>query len=213
VAGDLRAVRQWVLAALIFAAAALALVGLLAVYFHQRRRYLARIVEASLRDPLTGLYTRAYMADAVAALEALQDRGEGVVVALVMFDLDHFKRVNDIHGHRAGDAVLRETGRIIREESRDTDIPVRYGGEEIAAFLSVHRLDEALHFAERVSQRMRELRHFEKWSLSVTVSAGVALRRPFESLPHLIERADRLLYMAKRAGRDRVITGESGVLP
>jgi diguanylate cyclase (GGDEF)-like protein len=175
------------------------------VYLYQRRRYFSRVIETSFRDPLTGLFTRAYMTDAVVALEGLQDRGEDVQVALVMFDLDHFKRVNDTYGHRCGDAVLREVGRIILHESRDSDIPVRYGGEELAVFLNVHKLDEAVRFVERVLQRMRERDYFEKWSLRVTLSAGVALRQPFEPLSHLIERADRHLYAAKHAGRDRVI--------
>lgn len=211
VASDLNRMRRWVIAAVVIAIGALALVALLTNYFRQRRRYVTQLFETSIRDPLTKLFTRLYMTDAVTALEALQDRGEGVQVALAMFDLDHFKNVNDTYGHRCGDAVLRETGKIVLEESRDSDIPVRYGGEEIAVFLSAHSLQEATNFAERVLQRMRERRHFEKWSLQVTLSAGVALRRPFESLPHLIERADRHLYEAKRAGRNRVIAGENGV--
>ncbi len=213
VASDLNGVRRWVIAALAVAVGAIALVALLGIHFHLRRRYLTGLFETSIRDPLTGLFTRAYMADAVAALESLQDRGQGMQVALVMLDLDYFKRVNDTYGHRCGDAVLREAGKVILEESRDSDIPVRYGGEEIAVFLSVHDLHEAVNFAQRVSQRMRERDHFEKWTLRVTLSAGVALRRPFEPLSHLIERTDRHLYQAKHAGRDRVIAGEDEVAP
>lgn len=211
VLSDLGSIERRPLLGAAMAAALESVIAVLGFYFHKRRQYLRQIIESSIRDPLTGLYTRLYMTDAVPALESLQDRGQDIHIALVMFDLDHFKRVNDTHGHRCGDAVLRAIGRIILEESRESDIPVRYGGEELAAFLIVHDAGEAVRFAERICERTRERDHFEQWALRVTMSAGVAVRRPFEPLAHLIERADRKLYEAKRAGRDRVLADEETV--
>jgi two-component system C4-dicarboxylate transport sensor histidine kinase DctB len=205
VLSDLHSVEHWVLVGISIAGLLLSLAVLLGFYFYRRRQHLRQLVAQSIRDPLTHLYTRLYMQDAVAGLEAWQDREPAMAVALALFDVDHFKQVNDTHGHRVGDDVLRAIGQVILDEAREGDIPVRYGGEELAVFLRVHDIQEAVSFAERVRAHVRRLRFVRpRGGLRVTVSAGVTLRAPGEALESFIERGDRRLYEAKRAGRDCV---------
>ncbi|MBV5336762.1 MAG: GGDEF domain-containing protein, partial [Deltaproteobacteria bacterium] len=92
------------------------------------------LYESAIRDPLTGLYTRLYMKDAVAALLWEHDHQETPDVSMVIFDIDHFKKINDTYGHPNGDRVLREVAQIVLRHSRETDIPIRFGGEEFIVF-------------------------------------------------------------------------------
>lgn len=166
-----------------------------------RRRY----YQQAVRDALTGLFTRYYMDDAAGRLLDLHERDDAVGFAVVMFDVDHFKAVNDNHGHGAGDAVLRRLAGVILEVSRRVDIPVRLGGEEFAVFLAGCTAAQAQAFAERVRSGAAALRFDGALeALRITFSAGIAEHAVGESLEALIERADRALYEAKRAGRDRV---------
>jgi diguanylate cyclase (GGDEF)-like protein len=127
--------------------------------------------------------------------------------SLLMIDIDDFKKVNDEHGHPAGDAVLKEMARIIKETVRTVDVVGRYGGEEFVAVLPHTPHDEALETAERVRRRIREhvfLAGDRK--AHVTVSVGVASypSASVDSPSTLIREADKALYRAKEAGRDRV---------
>jgi diguanylate cyclase (GGDEF)-like protein len=202
---SLNRLRQWSFIAVILVGALLAVVLLVGLSLYKRRQYLRQLVDNSIRDPLTRLFTRIYMRDAVAGLESLQDREHGIHLALVLFDLDQFKRVNDTYGHRVGDIVLRAVGRVILDEVRESDVPVRWGGEELAVFLTVRRIEEALQFAERVRDRVQGLRPVPRYKdLRVTVSAGVTVRHEGESLAAVMERADHRLYDAKHAGRNCV---------
>jgi diguanylate cyclase (GGDEF)-like protein len=161
--------------------------------------------ELSVKDPLTGLFTRRYLDTEVPRVLARVDRGVSPGVACAMFDIDHFKSVNDGFGHPAGDVVLARVAERLRAESRDIDHAVRYGGEEFAWVMEVPSVELAVQAAERVRASIEALR-FESGHLpeKVTISAGVALRQPGESLSALIARADRALYEAKRSGRNRV---------
>jgi len=177
----------------------------------ERERSLARAwVEARSeadRDGLTGLCTRRVFDE---ALEELTAPPREAPVALLMIDLDHFKRVNDTHGHRVGDEVLRQVAAAVRSEVRSgTDVAARYGGEEIAVIAPGSDLARAERLAERIRERISQLRLLVAGTvLSVTVSAGVAALEPREDgpAPHrqLVEDADGRLYEAKRAGRNRV---------
>lgn len=185
--------------------------GLVGLYIEQRRRYLRALVANAIRDPLTGLYTRLYMNDVVTKQLETHDRGKLPGIGVVVFDLDHFKRINDTHGHAAGDAVLAGVAAVILEEVRGGDVPVRFGGEELAVFLPVARLAEAITFAERVREKV-SAKPFSigSESLHVTLSGGVVLRRNGETIGDLIIRADHLLYVAKHQGRNLVLAEQGG---
>lgn len=161
------------------------------------------IYESAIRDPLTGLYTRLYMADHVQALLNSHNRHNISNACLVMFDVDHFKPVNDTYGHDVGDKILKSIGAIILQQSRNTDIPIRFGGEEFLAFLPGDTQSGFL-FAERVRKSVEQLvTHVGDEALTVTISGGISSHQEGEDLDSLIKRADQLLYRAKKEGRNR----------
>jgi len=164
-----------------------------------RRRY----YQLAAHDALTGLFTRYYMEDAAARMIQLHERETSAPLALLIFDIDHFKDINDTCGHLSGDVVLRRVGQLLGELSRRADVAVRYGGDEFAIFQSGASDNDCLAFAERFREAVRELR-FEGnlASRQLSISAGVAEHRIGESMNDLIARADAALYVAKRAGRN-----------
>ncbi|MGR8936046.1 MAG: diguanylate cyclase [Gammaproteobacteria bacterium] len=169
-----------------------------------------RIYERSIRDPLTGLYTRQYMHDAVQRLFAIHDRDSRTAVAMAMLDIDHFKSVNDTYGHRQGDTVLKEVAAVVLREVRAGDLPIRLGGEEFAIFIMGNSAYRVKDFAERLR------RHVERLELTgpmakrrITVSIGVAKREQGEALGDFIERADKALYFAKNNGRNQVYAAQA----
>ncbi|MCK6503197.1 diguanylate cyclase [Myxococcota bacterium] len=171
----------------------------------QRRQ---EVYERSIRDPLTGLFTRVYMHDAVDRLFQLQDRGTGGDVGVALLDIDHFKRVNDTWGHVQGDAVLRRVGQAVRDRARAGDLPIRLGGEEIAVFAVGLDPQGLAALAERLRAEVQALvLDGPLQDQRVTVSIGTTLRRPGEALEVVIDRADAALYAAKRGGRNQVVAG------
>jgi two-component system cell cycle response regulator len=163
------------------------------------------LYESAIRDPLTGLYTRLYMKDAVATLLWEHDRHETLQVSMVIFDIDHFKKVNDGFGHQSGDLVLREVAQILLRLSRESDIPIRFGGEEFVVFMLAD-CAAALAYAEEVRQAVEAaVLDVDEASLRVTISGGVTAHRKDESLEDFMQRADQLLYLAKRQGRNRML--------
>ena len=167
------------------------------------------IYESAIRDPLTGLYTRLYMADHVEALLNSHNRHNIANACLVMFDVDHFKPINDTYGHDVGDKILKSIGAIILQQSRNTDIPIRFGGEEFLAFLPGDSKSGFL-FAERVRKSVEQLvTHVGDEAISVTISGGISSHEVGEDLDSLIKRADQLLYRAKKEGRNRNAIEES----
>ena len=173
------------------------------------------LYECAIRDPLSGLYTRLFMNDSISRLIASAKRGNFHELAIVMFDLDNFKSVNDTHGHDVGDKVIREFGRVIRMCTRDTDIAVRYGGEEFILALPCNDSNEqgGRIVAERIRARLAaspiDLGNGQ--TLQVTTSCGVAYCHPDDTLESLIQRADKHLYTAKHNGKNRVsVESEQG---
>lgn len=166
------------------------------------------LYECAIRDPLSGLYTRLFMQDSISKLIAATRRGSLDELAILMFDLDNFKSINDTHGHDAGDQVIREFGRIVLASIRETDVPVRYGGEEfIVALPSGSTQTQGGEVAaERIRQAFAStpITLPDGRSLNVSASCGVAYCRRDDTLPSLIQRADKLLYAAKQAGKNRV---------
>ena len=160
-------------------------------------------------DGLTGLGNRREFDDRLAqAIEAA--RSDKQSLALVLFDLDHFKKFNDEKGHLVGDQVLRHVGRQTARALRDGDTAARYGGEEFALILPGASLEGARALAERlrVTFDLNPLvrRDTREEIGHVTISAGVALFRPEDQAEDFVGRADRALYTAKKKGRNRVIT-------
>jgi diguanylate cyclase (GGDEF)-like protein len=160
----------------------------------------------STTDALTGLRNRRYVAD-VLALEVLRANRYGTALSLLMADLDHFKRVNDTHGHLAGDAVLAATAGIVMQFLRSIDVAGRYGGEEIVVVLPQTDLEGAVALAERVrgAVEANECELGDGRRAAVTVSVGVAQLQRGEEVGDLIAAADAALYTAKSAGRNRVV--------
>lgn len=157
------------------------------------------------RDPLTGLHTRRFMKDVAGRMLALHDRDSDHPVALIVCDIDRFKSINDLYGHTAGDAALKRIGALIRRGTRRSDLAVRMGGEEFAIFVSGPSAPGCAVLAERLRQAASRIRLLGRArDHAITLSFGIAFHRPGESLERMFVRADRLLYRAKRGGRDRI---------
>jgi diguanylate cyclase (GGDEF)-like protein len=160
----------------------------------------------AITDQLTGLYNREYLHRHLSAVAGEADLS-GEPLSAVMIDIDHFKRVNDEHGHDVGDAVLIEVAARLRGAVRGRDSLIRYGGEEILAVLPGS--DEAAAVAERMRRRLEaDPIRVSGRDIEVRISAGVARHRAGEILSDVIRRADRALYRAKAAGRNRVCAAE-----
>jgi diguanylate cyclase (GGDEF)-like protein len=130
-------------------------------------------------------------------------------LAVLMLDIDFFKRINDRHGHAAGDEALRLFSRVLTKETREVDLLGRIGGEEFAIVLPETDFEAALLMAERVRAAVEQASFVFHHSapISVTVSIGVSLLQAGDSLDSLLVRADNALYQAKHAGRNRVQRG------
>jgi diguanylate cyclase (GGDEF)-like protein len=157
----------------------------------------------STLDPLTGLFNRNALEQRLAELDGQPcNEAEGLSHALLLCDLDHFKRINDQLGHAAGDAVLQDVAYVMRAALRAGDSIYRVGGEEILVVLPGASHDDAVEIAERLRCEVRERRPV---GVSVTVSIGVAVSKPDSvDTDDLVARADTALYAAKAGGRDTV---------
>jgi len=180
-------------------------VGRLRDILRAMRVELKRANEKAETDPLTGLANRASLDGHLAGTAAI-GAFRNSPTTLILMDLDHFKRVNDDHGHLAGDAVLRTVGERLRALGlRETDLIARYGGEEFAIVLHECREDDGLKVAERVRAAVDAIDLvYEGTRVHVTASLGVAERKLDEAPEAWIERADQALYSAKSNGRDQV---------
>ena len=172
--------------------------------------YLAEEVSAlAIRDGLTGLYNRRHFDAALdLAIARFKRRAPSGNLAAIMFDLDHFGDFNRQHGHLAGDALLRAFGKILRVRLRSADIVARYGGEEFVAILEECGLPEATSLAEEVRRELegRSVPGADGQPVGATVSAGCAVMDPADPTKEaLLGRADAALFMAKEAGRNRVV--------
>lgn len=163
----------------------------------------AQVQELAMTDALTGIYNRRALF-LLGRREVERAKRFGRPLTAIMFDLDHFKRVNDLYGHAVGDQVLAQVARLCQGELRQTDLLGRYGGEEFVVLLPETSLSDAWQTAERLRQRVaRTLIETDRGPLHITVSLGVAaLPRAQLSLEKLIEQADQALYAAKQAGRN-----------
>lgn len=168
---------------------------------------LRRLYDSSMRDPLTGVDNRRSL-DGRLVSEIAFARRHKRPLSVVLLDIDFFKRINDRHGHPAGDEVLRTVAATVKSKLRTEDVFARYGGEEFVALLRDTALREAIHVAERVRECIATtVIRLGEDSLLVTVSAGCSSLAccTGTSPEELIGVADRRLYQAKRAGRNRVV--------
>jgi diguanylate cyclase (GGDEF)-like protein len=164
----------------------------------------------SIRDPLTGLFNRRYMEEAL-ALELHRSKRNAAQLAVIMLDIDHFKKFNDEFGHDGGDAVLRTLGEFLKKQVRGSDIACRYGGEEFMLILSPSTSDGALLRAQRIREDVRLLgvSHAERDLGGITLSLGLAIFPDHSSdATALVKAADLALFQAKRGGRNRVVVYE-----
>jgi two-component system, cell cycle response regulator len=170
----------------------------------------ARLEALAHTDPLTQVLNRRALTLRLTA-ELERSRRYDSVLSLLLIDIDHFKRINDTHGHLVGDEVLREVARLLAAAVRSVDLVARYGGEEFVVVLPETSLEGALIFAERVREQMAETQFpgAAGRSLSLTVSIGVATfpSGGVETVEELFARSDEALYRSKAGGRNRVVVG------
>ena len=166
--------------------------------------------QQSIRDALTGLYNRRYMEETLERELSRAER-EQKPVGILMFDIDHFKRFNDLEGHDAGDALLRELGAFLNKSIRGSDIVCRYGGEEFLVVLPGSSKEHTRERAEELRTGVKQMLvyHLDKPLARCTISIGVSAYPADEtSVERLLKAADNALYRAKHEGRDRVVTAE-----
>jgi diguanylate cyclase (GGDEF)-like protein len=161
----------------------------------------------SIRDPLTGLFNRRYMEEALTQEQHRAKRND-TQMAVIMIDIDHFKIFNDTYGHDGGDAVLRELGAFFKKHVRGSDIACRYGGEEFMLILSPSTAEGARQRAEKIREdaALLTVNHADRDLGAITLSLGVAIfPDDAADAAALIKAADVALYKAKSEGRNRVI--------
>jgi len=160
--------------------------------------------QSALRDPLTGAGNRIAMEQTLQR-EIEMSRRHLQPLSLLMLDIDHFKRVNDSHGHSAGDDVLRAVAASIKDQLRNVDMVFRYGGEEFLILLSNTSREAAAMVGERLRYATQAQDYYADGQLiELTVSLGCSTLLPGESAESLLRRADSALYVAKREGRNRL---------
>ncbi len=172
---------------------------------HRNDLLLTRLAEEARTDALTGLLNRRGFEER-ASLELAHARREQRSVAVIVFDIDYFKRINDEWGHEIGDRVLKRIGSLLGRESRDIDVTARFGGEEFVVLLPGCQSADAERFAERVRGALEA--EPSGGLPAVRMSAGVVAAVAPSSVEVMVHGADSALYSAKRAGRDRTVVSE-----
>lgn len=175
----------------------------------QEEQMLHKLYEAAVRDSLTGAYNREYLAERLRSEVAYAAR-HGSETSLVLFDIDHFKRVNDTYGHQAGDAVLVALVDEVNRSLRAEDVLARYGGEEFAVSMRGAGRQGAAHLGERLRVANHRSIQYGEHQIPISISVGCAeLAECTEKTPEgLIAVADRRLYKAKASGRNRVVASD-----
>lgn len=172
---------------------------------HIEQRYFEHAFNLASMDALTGAFNKRYF-DETFGKEIQRSQQFGSPLSIVLFDIDHFKKINDTYGHPAGDAVLKNVATTVASQLRDGDALFRVGGEEFALVLSATPRDMAVQAAEAVRDLIAALvTDFMGTRITATLSLGVAELVAGEQPAALYQRVDELLYAAKRGGRNRVV--------
>jgi diguanylate cyclase (GGDEF)-like protein len=168
-------------------------------------RVIIELGNFALTDPLTGIYNRRYLELYMEKIIPLSEKQEQTLT-LIMFDVDHFKKINDTYGHHAGDMVLKKIVRVIKGVIRSSDVFVRIGGEEFIILLPNCSLGHGIILAERIRKTVENTKFIYKGRrLFVTISIGVTEYTEGQDLKKFLEKADRALYQAKEMGRNKVV--------
>ncbi len=182
--------------------------GILGTIRHEKENELMvkihQLEELTSHDTLTGLKNRRYFVN-IFYEECARSYRRGESLTLLFLDIDHFKQINDTHGHHFGDVVLSELGRYLLKRCRPYDTPVRWGGEEFLILLRATGEKSAMLFAERIRAGV-EAGFSSKISIAMTLSIGLAEHEVNDTLETLTDHADRALYHAKQNGRNRVVS-------
>lgn len=170
------------------------------------KKIMLELENMAIRDPLTSLHTRRFMNDHMERLLLCHEREKDKYLAIVFFDIDYFKNVNDSYGHSCGDEVLLRVSGIIKHISRPDDLCIRYGGEEFVVILLSDNIDTAEKYADRVRIEVNNLSfNCKNIDFSISLSAGIAIRESEEDFYMTLQRADENLYKAKKQGRNCVV--------
>lgn len=176
----------------------------ISIYQNQLKDAMVKLEDMSIRDGLTEIYNRRYIETQLGAEFDRCKRYDGTM-STILFDLDHFKNVNDTYGHLAGDEVLRQVSKSLVDVLRTSDVAGRYGGEEFTVILPNTSLEGALKSAERIRSAIEGLHiEFDGQHIPVTVSIGVTeFRKDTESHEAMLQEADIALYVCKENGRNQ----------
>ena len=170
----------------------------------ERKTFEEELTRLAVTDPLTGLWNRRPTTELLSA-DLVQAKRHGQALTLLMVDIDHFKSINDTHGHQTGDRVLIEVANRLREQVRASDIVGRWGGEEFIILLRYCGLRDAAATAEKLRARIGEVPIDDQFPVSVSI--GAAELQDGDDLASWLARADAALYQAKRSGRNAVVQG------
>lgn len=181
-----------------------ALLSIVMTTNHFHLSLLLRLYRQATHDPLTGLLNRSALMRHTKHIEQLEQRPS---TAIILLDLDHFKLINDTHGHSIGDTVLRLFSSMLKDTAQKNEIICRYGGEEFLIISTDISKQEALQYAETIRQLTQTLQphSLDGIPFKISVSQGLSMLRPKEDIHSAIQRADERLYAAKRNGRNRVV--------
>jgi diguanylate cyclase (GGDEF)-like protein len=162
-------------------------------------------LDSAFTDPLTGAMNRAAMNQALIREIELAKR-QDTPLSIILLDADHFKQINDTHGHSHGDEVLKTLAQIAKQTIRQSDVLYRFGGEEFMVLLGQTETSGATHLADRIREHIEALDTINGKKSDVTVSLGVTTLNGKDDCQSLFDRADKALYQAKSAGRNRTVT-------
>lgn len=167
----------------------------------EQKRY-----EMGVKDPFTGAFNKSYFLQRISDEFSFSYRQE-IPLSIILFDIDHFKLINDTNGHLAGDQILQEVSQLVFDSIRNDDVFCRYGGEEFVVIMRNTGCQAAVNLAERLRLRIEKHKfHYENTSISVTISAGVATltNKNFRDYVAMIAEADNYLYKSKGSGRNQI---------
>ncbi len=171
----------------------------------ERKRLEENLRRLATVDQLTGIYNR-YSFEKFLEKEIGRAERYGSKFAIIMFDIDNFKQINDIYGHQVGDKVLKELVDIVKNYIRKSDIFARWGGEEFMILVPIKDKSDAYKIAEKIRKRIEEFR-FDKIG-NLTVSLGISFYKNGDSMKSIIRRADTALYEAKKSGKNKTVVAD-----